>query len=293
MTLTQDDLHALCSLAVIAASKAACLISETAPESLSVERKDAAVSLASEVVSQLDRDAQVLILELLQESIKQYDLGMLAEESKDSQDRFDKDYFWCIDPLDGTLPFLEGKPGYAVSIALISREGVPVIGVVEDPLSGKRYQAIRDAGALVNGQTFTVESKRDVLNVFTDRSMEKHPLFSACMKALGPVQVHPPAGAVMNVCNMLQHAPACYFKFPKPEKGGGSLWDYAATACITREAGAVVTDLEGSPLDLNRKDSTFMNHRGFLYASNPELHAQVGKIVRSQWDGCRKGKPEI
>jgi 3'-phosphoadenosine 5'-phosphosulfate (PAPS) 3'-phosphatase len=97
----------------------------------------------------------------------------------------------------------------------------------------------------------------------------------------------------MNVCNMLQHAPACYFKFPKPEKGGGSLWDYAATACITREAGAVVTDLEGSPLDLNRKDSTFMNHRGFLYASNPELHAQVGKIVRSQWDGCRKGKPEI
>ncbi|MDF3128359.1 inositol monophosphatase family protein [Kiritimatiellaeota bacterium B1221] len=81
------------------------------------------MSLASAVVSELDREAQDLILTELEESVGRFDLGILAEESEDSQDRFEKEYFWCIDPLDGTLPFLEGKTGYAVSIALLSREG--------------------------------------------------------------------------------------------------------------------------------------------------------------------------
>ena len=47
--------------------------------------------------------------------------------------RLELNYFWCIDPLDGTLPFIEGKVGYAVSIGLVSRDGTPLIGVVCDP----------------------------------------------------------------------------------------------------------------------------------------------------------------
>ena len=71
--------------------------------------------------------------------------------------------------------------------------------------------------------------------------------------------------------NVLEHAAACYIKLPKPEDGGGSIWDFAATACIVREAGAWVSNIHGAELDLNRRDSTFMNHQGVVFASSEQL----------------------
>ena len=83
----------------------------------------------------------------------------------------------------------------------------------------------------------------------------------------------------MNACWVLEHAPACYFKFPKPQEGGGSFWDYAATACLFHELGAVATDMHGNPLDLNRRDSTFMNHRGILFATSEEIAEKIRTLA--------------
>jgi len=73
----------------------------------------------------------------------------------------------------------------------------------------------------------------------------------------------------------LENGPGCHLKLPKPEEGGGSLWDYAATACIYEEVGAWATDVYGQPLELNRRESTFMNHRGVLYASGHILGKKI------------------
>jgi 3'-phosphoadenosine 5'-phosphosulfate (PAPS) 3'-phosphatase len=86
-------------------------------------------------------------------------------------------------------------------------------------------------------------------------------------------------GAVINACHALENSPGCHFKFAKPQEGGGSLWDYAATACLYEEAGAVVSDVHGEPLDLNRPDSTFMNHRGAVYATDEELANRIRQIL--------------
>ena len=86
-------------------------------------------------------------------------------------------------------------------------------------------------------------------------------------------------GAVINACHALKAAPGCHFKFAKPQEGGGSLWDYAATACLFEEAGAVVSDVHGEPLDLNRSDSTFMNHRGAVYATDENLAQRIRAIL--------------
>jgi 3'-phosphoadenosine 5'-phosphosulfate (PAPS) 3'-phosphatase len=56
-------------------------------------------------------------------------------------------------------------------------------------------------------------------------------------------------------------------KRPKKEKGGGSIWDFAATACIFQELGLPATDFEGGALDLNKKNGTFMNEHGVFYAN--------------------------
>ncbi|MEM8903484.1 MAG: inositol monophosphatase, partial [Actinomycetota bacterium] len=86
------------------------------------------------------------------------------------------------------------------------------------------------------------------------------------------------AGAVINACRVLAHPPACYVK-PIAPTGGGSLWDFAATACLFRELGAVATDVHGGPLDLNRADSTAMNHRGVLFATDEAIAERVRTLL--------------
>ena len=67
-------------------------------------------------------------------------------------------------------------------------------------------------------------------------------------------------------------------KFPKKENGGGSIWDFAATACIYQELGLTATNFAGGKLDLNRTDGTFMNHEGVFYANlRPERSLQLEK----------------
>ena len=75
------------------------------------------------------------------------------------------------------------------------------------------------------------------------------------------------AGAVLNGIFVLENGPACMLKFPKKESGGGSIWDFAATACIYQELGFPATNFEGGRLDLNRKEDTFMNQEGVFYAN--------------------------
>jgi 3'-phosphoadenosine 5'-phosphosulfate (PAPS) 3'-phosphatase len=212
---------------------------------------------------------------------------VLSEEREDDLARLEKEHFWCVDPLDGTLPYIENRPGYAVSIALVSRSGSPLIGVVVDPANGTLYRAIRGHGLSRDGEKWKAPDSSDVLSVYADRSFESTPHFARIKASLEnltlemgltSLQIHTGSAAVINACQTLAHPPACYFKFPKSAPGGGSLWDFAATACIFHEAGAVATDISGRDLDLNRADSTFMNHRGVLFASDRKLATSIKKL---------------
>ena len=84
----------------------------------------------------------------------------------------------------------------------------------------------------------------------------------------------------MNACTVLANPRACYLKLPK-QNGGGSLWDYAATACIFNEAGAVATDIDGQRFDFNRADSTLMCHRGILFATDEPLAQRIRALCCS------------
>ena len=147
MTLTDSDLSDLLSLAITAAERAGAHIQSMVGRHGETKSKVAGGTPASQVVTDVDFHAQRLILDTLRNSIEQFQLGLLTEECEDDSSRFECDYFWCIDPLDGTLPFVEGSPGYSVSIALVSREGKPVIGVIRDPVNGETFHALGGLGA--------------------------------------------------------------------------------------------------------------------------------------------------
>ena len=293
MRLTGTELTELANLAIDAATAAGEMIARSRPKE--IEHKSSGGSLASQVVTEVDRRSEAIILEMLAPTLKQFDLGLLTEEQPDDGGRFRADYFWCIDPIDGTLPFIEGTPGYAVSIALVRRDGSPTIGVVYDPVGETVIHAIAGAGAFRNGRpTVSQEPEHQPpgeprLSLFTDKSFlssEQRPQITAALediaRAMGLPGLHvdASAGAVMNACKVLADPPACYVKLPK-QNGGGSLWDYASTACIFGEAGAVATDISGQRFDLNRAESTLMCHRGILFTTNETLASRIRTAFHS------------
>ena len=166
--------------------------------------------------------------------------------------------------------------------------------MIYDPLSKTLYSAIKGQGAWRNGETWTLPSASSLsgktLTLVCDRSQEEQPTYPSLLEqfetiakrigAAGLRTLHK-GGAVMSGCWVLENRPACYFKAPKPQEGGGCLWDFAAIACLFHELGAVATDFHGQPLDLNRADSTFMNHRGVIFATDEALLAEIAAL-RSQ-----------
>ena len=282
MKLSTDELTELADLAIVAATTAGEMIARSRPQE--VDHKSTGASLASQVVTETDRQSEDIILDILRPTLERFELGLLTEEQDDDGSRLTTDYFWCIDPLDGTLPFIEGTPGYSVSIALVERNGTPRVGVVFDPVEETLLHAILASGAFRNGEPWLPEpSTADVFSIYADRSSMERDDHKAAVVAierfahgigLSAVRIDATRGGVLNACGVLGNSPACYFKFPAAT-GGGHLWDFAASACLFGELGAVATDMFGAPLDLNREDATNMAHRGVLFATDDTLAEQI------------------
>lgn len=282
MSFDDQQLNQLCDLAVQAALAAGEIIQAHRQVDVAVRTKAIDTSLAGQVVTEVDHKAQAVILEILLPSCAQFDLALLTEESPDDGARQQRPAFWCIDPMDGTLPFTQGIPGFSVSIALVARDGTPLIGVVFDPVSQTLYRGMRGQGAWRNDLPIVVPvlDRTQRLILRTDFSFEKHRWLEPTRAGLERIaaelgmpgaEIRFRTGSVLNACEILATPHICYFKYPRKTDNGGSLWDYAASACLFNELGAVATDMFGQPMELNRSGSTFMNHKGILYAGDREL----------------------
>jgi myo-inositol-1(or 4)-monophosphatase len=284
MHLSANDLFLLSQCAISAACQAGHIIAKYSQRDVAVGTKEGGASLAAQVVTEVDHLSQEIILKTLLPTCEIYNLALLSEESPDDGERLHKQAFWCIDPLDGTLPFIESVPGYSVSIGLLSREGEPLIGVVYDPLTQTIFHAIKGQGAwkdshLLKPTEFSNPAP-DTLIFLTDKSFAQDLLYEATIAEIDHIArglgyagatLKLQGGAAMNACHVLNGSAACYFKFPKPQLGGGSIWDYAATACLFKEAGLPFSNTLGQPLVLNPEGSTFMNHSGVLFCHDQEI----------------------
>ncbi|MBX2872215.1 MAG: inositol monophosphatase [Saprospiraceae bacterium] len=270
------DLIKLKDIAIEAALAAGKVIQQYMNADVLVEQKQGGTSYASQVITAVDKACEATILSHLLPTCEAYNLALLSEETEDDGSRFEEAFFWCIDPMDGTLAFINKHPGFSVSIALVSKDGAPYLGVVFDPSTDTLYHAIRGYGTYKNGSPWAIGHANDYLTYLTDRKLKETPRAAEIELLLNDhveklklegVKEMAGAGAVLNAIRVLENGPACMLKFPKKEKGGGSIWDYAATACIYQELGLPATNFEGGKLDLNRRDGTFMNHQGVLYAN--------------------------
>jgi 3'-phosphoadenosine 5'-phosphosulfate (PAPS) 3'-phosphatase len=113
-----QDLDDLLQGAVAAVRQAGACIQASTVNGIEVQHKSGGSNIAAQVVTAVDLRANALITGALRSTCARYDLALLTEEGTDDRARMDKRAFWSVDPLDGTLAFIESRPGYVVSIGL-------------------------------------------------------------------------------------------------------------------------------------------------------------------------------
>ncbi len=93
-----------------------------------------------------DKKAHQAIVSILQSS----NLPILSEEGKSIpyDERKSWEYFWMVDPLDGTKEFIKRNGEFTVNIALIEKQ-TPILGVVTVPVTGEEYYASTGMGAFL------------------------------------------------------------------------------------------------------------------------------------------------
>lgn len=258
-------LEKLSAQAQLAAKKAGEVILAFYQKDFQTHQKEGN-SLATSIVTEVDIKAQKVVIENLKQSIHFFDLGLLAEESEQDRSRLEKCFFWAIDPMDGTLYFSKGEPGFAVSIALVSQSGKSYVGVVFDPVRGELFHATKNGGAYLNSSPLAKNTKThncDKPHLYVDLSMQKVPQFKSLEESYHLIFQ---SGAVLNTLNAVRTVNALYFKYPKKSEGGCAIWDIAATLLIIQEIGGTFESFTGEALDLNKPQSIFYNNEG-LYVS--------------------------
>jgi len=129
-------------------------------------------------------EADILANEIICSALQKLypSIPLMSEENKETpyEVRKNWEYYWCIDPIDGTKEFIKKNDEFTVNIALIHK-GTPVLGVVYAPALGELYYAKQGEGAYlstVDSQWSIIDSKRlpcykkdeDTLNVVASKS---------------------------------------------------------------------------------------------------------------------------
>lgn len=173
------------------------------------------------------------------------DYGWLSEETADDPARLTTRRQFVVDPIDGTVAFMKGKPWFAVSIAVVE-DGQPIAGVVHAPALDETYCATRDGPPLLNGAAIVPSITAELLDcaMLGDAKMFAHPAWREPWPAM---RVEARNSIAYRMCLVAAGAfDAAIALSPKSE------WDLAAADLICRRAGAVAVDHKGRPFAYNR-----------------------------------------
>lgn len=193
-------------------------------------------STATDLVSDADRASEELIADELL-GARPAD-GMLAEEGTSRP--ADSGLTWVVDPLDGTVNYVYGMPGWTVSVAADDADGT-CVGVVHDPLGGHTYTAVRGGGAWRDGTRLAVNDPvplaRAMLATGFSYAARRRRAMGAMVAELLPRvrDIRRFGSAAMDLCYVAAGIVDAYLEEDTNH------WDRAAGALIAREAGAIVT----------------------------------------------------
>lgn len=171
------------------------------------------------------------------------------------------DLIWVVDPVDGTTNFAHGLPTFSISAALM-RQGRPVLGVTYLPVLDECFSAVAGEGAWLNRQQLKVKLQASSLSAAL-AAIDTKRLPAALAR---PVALAPPFHSQRNFgAGTIDWCWLAAGRFDLLLHGGQKLWDYAAGVLIAREAGCVLTGIDGD------FDDQAVWQRSVLAARTPAL----------------------
>ena len=175
------------------------------------------------------------------------DYGWFSEETLDSPERLEKEYVWIIDPLDGTKEFIQGIPHFVVSIALVEN-GISILGVLYNPVTRETFSAAKGVGAFLNGTPIQCKTKNLISDmvILNSRSETRRGLWKPYKKYFGELK---PIGSVAYKLGLTAAGQADIFASLRPKNE----WDICAGACLIREAGGKLINLNGKNISFNQE----------------------------------------
>jgi HAL2 family 3'(2'),5'-bisphosphate nucleotidase len=205
------------------------------------------------------------------------------------------DLFWTLDPIDGTKGFLRGDQ-YAVALALIEN-GEIVLGVLgcpnldyDEENNGTLLYATKGFGSVACN--FSMESSRDI--TVSNRKPEESVRFlesvesghanhsdqAKIINAFGERKDSVRVDSQVKYAVLAQGNAEVYLRLPKPDMPDyrEKIWDHAAGVIIVEEAGGLISDVNGKPLDFSQ-GKKLLNNKGVI-GTNGQFHDMVLENIK-------------
>jgi len=240
------------------------LIRNAFGETHSIEFKTNELNLVTET----DKASEKLITDFVKNKFPTH--GILAEEG--SEANRSAEYLWVIDPLDGTTNFAHGLPIFSVSIG-VQKNGETIAGVVYDVMGDVVFSAEKECGSFENGRKISVSKNENLghsvlvtgfpynIKENPDKANERFIAFlkkSRAIRRLG--------SAAIDFCYVAKGVFDGFWEVSLHP------WDICAGKLIVEEAGGLVTNFDGSPINIYSKQ---------ILATNKLVHQDMIKVLNS------------
>lgn len=254
------ELEKIASFAVEIVKESSTLLEEFDEHILLKQKKDHA-----DLVTEIDKKIESFLVKKITENYPEH--GILGEEGMYEGEIEGKEVLWVIDPIDGTTNFIHGFPFYGISVGIV-HEGKGVIGVVFNPSTSELFLGINGVGAFVNGERIELTGKKTLedslfsTNMFWEDNQTKeamHPKVIQLHKKTRGIRIV--GGAAISLTSISKGILNAYI-MPKL-----SAWDFAGGAIFLENAGGIVTQIDGSPVDYIKG--------GSLIAAHPAIHKEL------------------
>ncbi|MGE0714179.1 MAG: histidinol-phosphatase [Alphaproteobacteria bacterium] len=196
----------------------------------------------SSPVTIADRDSEAAMRRLIEDAFP--DHGILGEEH--GSKATDAEFVWVLDPIDGTKAFISGVPVFGTLIALL-RDGRPILGVIDQPISRERWVGISGVGTTLNGRP---------VHTRACPTLDRATLFATAPDMFKGADVDAFERLRRSV-KLMRWGTDCYAT-AMVASGFADLvveaslqpYDYCALVPVIEGAGGIATDWQGRPLTL-------------------------------------------
>jgi len=263
---SRTDARALLATCVAAAARGADVVRKGAERRTSLQWESKG---PYDFVSEIDRASEAVIAEVV--SGRHFDAVLVAEEGSPNLDR-SRGLVFVVDPLDGTTNFLHGVPWYAVSIAALI-DGEIIAGATINVATGELFTATLGGGARRAGEPIRVSTITEPARalIATGLPWAGEEDIARYMPSL-PAVMRATAGIRRVGAAALDLADVACGRYDAFWEQRLNAWDMAAGSLLVREAGGVVTTIDGTPCPVAETS---------LVCGNPTMHAWLLDTLRS------------